>query len=265
MTTVTTVAGPADPGADVSPESTPFEPHPVPSFLGIGAQKAGTTWLWENLRVHPQLFLPRRKELHWLDQHWDQGEAWYLQHFRPRRVRRRLPGEITPAYLVVPQERIEAVQRMSPNVRLILMVRHPVDRAWSAAKYFARNQMDREVADLPFDEFEAMVTTPLMLQRGDYLEGLRRWESVFAQEQLMVVFHDEVVADPEATLQRVLRHIGVEPGDLSDHPLATVFNAGPTSGMPDAHRTLLDGLFEDQIAGLARRFGDRSIPWLSGE
>ena len=241
-------------------------PHfPVPSFLGIGAQKAGTTWLWENLRVHSQLFLPRRKELHYLDLHWDRGHDWYFQHFRPKRVRRRRPGEITPAYLVVPEDRIESMHELNPDMRLILMIRHPVERAWSAAKYFARNQMDADAAELPLDEFEAMVTTPLMLERGDYLEGLRRWGGVFPEEQMLVVFHDEVLDDPVATIRRVFEHLQVMmPNSFTRYPLEQKFNEGPSRGMPASHRAILEPLFDAQIAGLADRFADRGIAWLDG-
>lgn len=248
----------------MSSESSESPHFPVPWFLGIGAQKAGTTWLWENLKLHPELFVPRRKELHYLDQHWELGHDWYFQHFRPRRVRRRRPGEITPAYLVVPEDRIRAMRELNPDMRLIMMIRHPVDRAWSAAKYFARNQLDADVTDLSIDEFEAMVTTPLMLERGDYLEGLQRWGSVFPQEQLLVVFHDDVVADAVATVRRVFAHIGVPvPADLDAYPLHTAFNRGPSRGMSEAHRAVLEPLFQDQIAGLADRFGDRGIDWLA--
>jgi hypothetical protein len=219
--------------------------------------------LWENLRIHHQVFLPRRKELHFLDTHWDRGYEWYLQHFRPRRVRRRLPGEITPAYLVIPEERIEAVHGFNPDVRLIMSIRNPVERAWSAAKYFCRNQKKVDLVDLPFDEFQAIVTTPLMLQRGDYLEGLERWGRVFDPSQLLVVFHDEIITSPTPTLRTVLEHIGANPAiDESKYPLSTIFNAGPERAMPDRHRSFLEELFTDQTAGLAKVFPDRDYDWL---
>ncbi len=248
----------------MSPDSNQTSHFPVPSFLGIGAQKAGTTWLWENIRIHPDLFVPRRKELHFLDLHWDRGHDWYFQHFRPRRVRRRRPGEITPAYLVVPEDRIEGMHALNPDMQLILMIRNPIERAWSAAKYFARNQMDADVAELAIEDFEAIATTPLMLQRGDYLEGLRRWGSVFPDEQMLVIFHDEVVEDPVGTIGRVFDHLEVDtPSKLNGYPLRTVFNAGPTRGMTDAHRAILAPLFETQVEGLRTRFADRQISWLA--
>ena len=54
----------------------------LPDFLGIGAQKAGTTWLHENLRCHPSLYLPDEKELHYFDWHFHRPLRWYAGHFR---------------------------------------------------------------------------------------------------------------------------------------------------------------------------------------
>ena len=69
--------------------------HALPHFLGIGAQKAGTTWLAENLRCHPEVFLPERKELHWLDHKFERPLSDWAAHFADAGERKR--GEITPA------------------------------------------------------------------------------------------------------------------------------------------------------------------------
>ena len=66
---------------------------PLPDFLGIGAQKAGTTWLWENLRRHPEIFVPDKKELHYFDNKFDQSLRYYTRRFEAARgrVRARSP------------------------------------------------------------------------------------------------------------------------------------------------------------------------------
>src|SRR6478735_2243157 len=80
---------------------------PLPDFLGIGAQKAGSSWLRANLRRHPELYLPP-SELHFFDQHPSRGLAEYSRHFGATEAR--VKGEITPAYSVLPEDRVQSIR-----------------------------------------------------------------------------------------------------------------------------------------------------------
>ncbi|KAL3781098.1 hypothetical protein ACHAW5_005005 [Stephanodiscus triporus] len=114
------------------------------SFLVIGAQKAGTSWLHSQLRRCDRLALPRdRKEVHFWDWHHRRGFDWYVRQFDfpPRRrgagaggdERRPLRyGEITPCYVVLPPPTIAEIKRCFPGIKLIFVARNLVDRAWSA-------------------------------------------------------------------------------------------------------------------------------------
>ena len=103
----------------------------LPHFLGIGAVKAGTTWLYRNLRCHPELYLPHPKEVHYFDQRFDRGLRFYAGKFEDGRARVR--GEITPAYSALPPDRIRFIRSVMPDLKLIFLMRNPVDRAWSHA------------------------------------------------------------------------------------------------------------------------------------
>ena len=106
-----------------------FRPATLPSFLGIGAQKSGTTWLHARLREHPSLFLPAEKELHYFDWNFHRPLHGYARRFAD--AGDRLPGEITPGYGMLSPDRISFVARVLPGVRLIYLMRDPVERAWS--------------------------------------------------------------------------------------------------------------------------------------
>ena len=101
----------------------------LPDFLGIGVQKGGTTTLQRLLEQHPDLFLPKQKELHYFSLHYGKGEAWYRQQFAAAAPQQRC-GEITPYYVFHPQapQRIHA---LLPQAKLILLLRDPVERALS--------------------------------------------------------------------------------------------------------------------------------------
>src|SRR5437899_5084217 len=103
--------------------------RPLPDFLIIGAQKAGTTALYAYLRRHPNVTGPPWKEVSFFDRHYARGERWYRGNFpNVLLTRGRLVGEAGPSYLFHPlaPDRIAA---LVPRARLITLVRDPVDRA----------------------------------------------------------------------------------------------------------------------------------------
>src|SRR6187200_1451927 len=103
--------------------------RPLPDFLVIGAQKAGTTALYAYLRWHPGITGPSWKEVSFFDRHWWRGEAWYRGQF-PLRAGGRLVGEASPSYLFHPLAP-ERARSLVPDAKLIALVRNPVDRAYS--------------------------------------------------------------------------------------------------------------------------------------
>src|SRR5215216_7751234 len=113
--------------------------RPLPDFLVLGAQKAGTTALYAYLRRHPQIAGPSWKEVSFFDRHYARGESWYRGNFPSRPAtwlaRRRagaepIVGEASPGYLFHPHAP-QRVATLLPNVRLIALLRDPVDRALS--------------------------------------------------------------------------------------------------------------------------------------
>jgi len=104
----------------------------LPDFICIGAQKAGTAWLYENLRVHPDIYMSKKKELHFFDINFYRSLGFYSSWFEEGADK--MKGEITPAYSNLPKRRIVFIRKIMPNLKLILILRNPIDRAWSAAR-----------------------------------------------------------------------------------------------------------------------------------
>ena len=103
----------------------------LPSFLILGAQKAGTSSLYNYLRQHPSLRLPQKKEMHFFDLYYMRGLKWYARQF-PAFVfnRTKKTGEATPYYLFHPAV-AERVATALPNVKLIALLRDPTVRAFA--------------------------------------------------------------------------------------------------------------------------------------
>jgi hypothetical protein len=174
-----------------------------PDFLYIGTSKAGSTWLFNVLARHPDVFLASNKGLYYFDAHFDRGADWYLGHFRGTDGSDGLVrGEVSHSYLSSPQapERIAA---LAPGVRLLVCLREPVDRAFSDYLDLRKNQQ----FDGPFPL--ALEQYPRLLDRGHYATHLRRYLEVFPREQLLVQLFDDLKADPQAYADRVFDFLGV--------------------------------------------------------
>jgi hypothetical protein len=210
--------------------------RPLPDFLILGAQKAGTTALYAYLRRHPDLTGPSWKEVSFFDRHWTRGLAWYRGNFPNRaRTRGKLVGEASPSYLFHPLAP-ERVRQVVPDARLVALVRNPVDRALShynhevalgreplsfgdaldAEDERLRGEVERMLADPGYFSREWWSHT--YQARGRYAEQLERWLAVFPSEQLLVVPSDDLAADPAGTHARVLDFLGARPQRLDAYP-----------------------------------------------
>jgi hypothetical protein len=89
-------------------------------FLGIGAQKAGTTWLYSHLSQHEKITFPAGKEVHFLDLHYDRGIEWYASLFVENADKK--SGEITPAYGHIAVERIREIRHLNPLLRIVYII-----------------------------------------------------------------------------------------------------------------------------------------------
>ena len=102
----------------------------LPTFIGIGAQRAGTTWAYNCLAEHPQVFMTAKKELHFFYAHYDRGLAWYEEQFAGAGAAK-ASGEISPDYMYN-TDALDNIARDLPDVKLFAILRNPIDRAISA-------------------------------------------------------------------------------------------------------------------------------------
>lgn len=208
--------------------------RPLPDFLVLGAQKAGTTALYAYLRWHPGITGPSWKEVSFFDRHWWRGEQWYRGHF-PLRARGRLVGEASPSYLFHPlaPERVRAVV---PRARLVALLRDPVARAYSHYQHevaLGREPLSFEDAlaaeeERTRGEVERLVADPrafsrawwdhTYVARGLYAEQLERWYAVFDRSQLLVVRTEDLAERPAETYAEILAFLGAEPHALAEYP-----------------------------------------------
>jgi hypothetical protein len=207
----------------------------LPDFVILGAQRAGTTSLYEYLAAHPAVLPALVKEVHYFDEHAGRPEAWYRAHFplRAELARRgALTGEGSPYYLFQPDgpERLAAAL---PAARFLVLLRNPVDRAFSHYRMNVRNRVER----LGFEE--ALAAEPRRLAaaagldpaaallvrqrasyraRGRYAEQLARWRERVPPERLLVLQSEEFLRDTAGVMARVQDFLGLPSHRPAEYP-----------------------------------------------
>lgn len=234
-----------------------------PHFLGIGAQKAGTTWLHANLAHHPRLFLTAEKELHFWDQRRHQGLRWYRAQFAVAPPAT-LAGEITPAYAILPRRTVREIRARFADLRFFYLIRNPVDRAWSAAlRALERAGMTPE--QTPDAWFLEHFSSPGSRQRGDYAACLQRWMAVFPPERFLVQRFETLVQEPRTVLSRCALHLGLDPEPFRHVPESVLTlrrNPGPGLPLRPGLRRFLERLYHPRIRHLADVLGWNLDDWL---
>ena len=258
----------------------------LPDFVILGAQRAGTTSLFDYLERHPDIVGPAgwdpsvswRKELHFFTDRFDQGPDWYRASF-PLLVERRVArlhggdivaGEATPYYLFHPA----VPKRMAatiPEARLIVLLRNPVERAYSHYQHSRRlnveplsfeQALDAEDERLAGEE-ERLASDPdyssqahrhfSYLSRGRYADQLERWLAYFPRERILILRSEDLFVEPATCYAERLGFLGVRswaPTEL------VVRNRATYAPIDAALRARLEDHFAEPNARLTRLLGD---------
>jgi hypothetical protein len=269
-----------------------------PDFVCIGAQKAGTTWLWHNLGAHPAIWLAPDKELHYFDRLYVPGvreaaerrrrladeivasddperaraqsarirramepisDAWYGAFFADAPADA-VCGEITPAYALLPAEGVGHLLRLSPGVRIVMVVRDPIERAWSQLRMQRRSRVQADGVPAPGHVPEHV------LARSRYSVTLRTYRAQVAPERLWLGDFDDIARRPELFLRELCAFLEVggrpAPGDAG----TAVHEGGGEEMDPETYDRLRAALEPEyhELAGLlpdlARRWTARHYP-----
>ncbi|MCT7979954.1 sulfotransferase domain-containing protein [Laspinema olomoucense] len=241
----------------------------MPDFLIIGTQKGGTTSLYHYLTQHTQILPAAQKEVHFFGLNFHHGIDWYRQQFPlPESEKQMLTGEATPYYLfhpLVPRR----VKNLFPQVKLIVLLRNPVERAWSHYNHEVRlgfetlsfaEAIAQEPARLA-GEVEKMLADPkyysynhqhyTYLSRGIYANQLKSWMELFPKEQFLILSSEAFYANPAATLAKTLAFLGLPPMEIEDYPK---HNAGEYATLPDGLQSTLNQYFQPHNQHLLDEF-----------
>jgi sulfotransferase family protein len=199
----------------------------LPDFLIIGAQKSGTTFLYQLLVQHPHVKPAFAKEVHYFDLNFRKGDNWYRSYFplQKRNSSTYITGEASPYYLFHPHAPRRA-SAVVPDAKLVVLLRNPIDRAYSHYQHQVKRVGGEAREMLPFEEaveaeekilpgeVDKMLQnesyassghrTRSYLSRGIYIDQLLLWSSFFRREQMLVLKSEDLFNDTTNALERVL-------------------------------------------------------------
>jgi Sulfotransferase domain len=208
----------------------------LPSALIIGAQRSGSTSLFNYLAQHPDVLPPLGKEIHYFDLHYARGLRWYRGRF-PFAHRLRPPAitiDASPYYLAHPLA-AERAHRLLPEVKLVALLRNPIERAFSHYQHEVRDgreslsfaeAIDREAERLAGEEERLQRDSGYYsfehhrysyTRRGHYLEQLERWTRWYRRSQLLVLQSEWLFRDPAAATAAVYEFLGLRPHRLEKY------------------------------------------------
>ncbi len=175
-----------------------------PDFLVAGCQRCGTTWLFQRLLEHEDIYVPKnRKEVEYFDNNYQKGLSWYEKYFEDANDGSYSAiGEVTPNY-IIDKYAMERIREDLPGVKIILIIREPVDRLISHYKYWIKN----------FDERKSLMEfaeDPAVIEKGLYSAQVDRIYQLFGKDNCHVIVYEEMITDYERELYRLGAFLSVD-------------------------------------------------------
>lgn len=233
---------------------------PTPTFIGVGAQKCASTWIYDILSDHPQVALSTLKEVDFFSYKYDHGVQWYERNFEEQYSGQPVVGEISPSYFHEPAVP-ERVLRHYPDIKLIVSLRNPVKRAVSNHTHEIRTgHLVGE--DLTFEK--GLANNPTYVDQGLYAKHLQRWLEVFPRENILILVFEEVIADRSAAAQQIYQFLGINESHQSQF-LDTRSNPGYVNRYKGVEsfrkkaRGIVRSLGLDSLWGLLAKLGLRKL------
>lgn len=182
---------------------------PAPHFIGIGAQKAATSWLFKMLSMHPDVYFPKGKEVAYWNGKFDKRAHInsYLEAFRQGTAAALggFSGDITPLYMLAAEKDIAFMRLVLPDVKLLFIARNPVERAISGSDFHMRFRGHQ------VSSYDNLLFSPFITNCGLYMKYLDNWLRHFPRESIHFIIQDDIKDDPRGIMRGVADHIGLDP------------------------------------------------------
>jgi len=218
-----------------------------PTFIGIGAQKCASSWVYKVLEDHPEVGVSQPKELDFFSYYYDRGYQWYYNYFLALPVTKVI-GEISPSYFCALSAPVRAAG-FNAKFRIVVTLRDPIERAFSNHLHEIRIKQFSG-ADLTFEA--GLANNAMYIEQSRYATHLQHWLDYFPREQILVLLQEDIKQDPQREAHRLYHFLEID----SNHQSGFLFRqANPSYGekLQGIDKTLR------MIGHLGRRVGGVSL------
>lgn len=239
-----------------------------PNFIVIGGQRCGTTWLDSVLRQHPEIGLHETKEPDYFNRLiLKERYSSYLRGWNKADFNQKCIGELSVNYSMMPHWVVKELGGVIQELKLILILRNPVERSWSQVKLIhelmapawqkaRRPTRRRKSMDaLSASDLYCELRHPRVERRSDFSQILLNWTSVYGRKSVHIEYYETVANNPQAMIRRILSHIGLDPNWQSDAIGRRVYSSSPTV-MPDYIRAWLARRWAKPVQQLKEQIGE---------
>lgn len=191
---------------------------------------------------------------------------WYLSFFKDdffykvssyfKKVRKtRVKGEATASTIIISEALIKDLVHINPNLKSIIIVRNPIERAWSHAKHDLLKTQQRNMKDVSDDEFIAHIKNKSQIERGLYSKNIQKWEKYLKKNRLYLDTFNNLSSNPKEFIENILKFLGVNQ-ELSYLSAALDKKVNPTKPIkiPEKFRSILEDLFSEEIKVLKEQY-----------
>ncbi len=184
------------------------------------------------------------------------GDEWYASLFDGGRGK--VTGEATPDYSILRPALIARAHRVMPNAKIILMVRNPIERAWSQALMdFERR---RPLDSVPDGHFRRHFELRRVRLFSDYLGTLENWGAFYPEDRIFVGFLEDVNFAPDRMMERLYGFLGVDPA-VGQQVIRKKIHTRSVQTIPTRHARVLAGIYREDLARLERHLGGYAPFW----
>lgn len=263
-----------------------------PTFICPGVQKAGTTWLHEALKLHPDFWMPYQKEMDYLTYNAISRERYkrYFHEMMPPNKpggkakkwwnifinewelknyttlfgfsEGKFSGDISPDYWLMSENEIRAASKLLADTKIIIILRNPIERSWSAAKYFYEDNTGiTEIERM--QKVKDFCLSDYVLSRSNYTQPIKLWRKYFGSERVYITYFDNLQKDCELFISNILNFIEAPafPHEKLSQ-IAVPKNSGKKLRIPDELKAELEDRFSPMIKELSSMLSNgEPCPW----
>tara|TARA_R100001369_G_C3304567_1_gene166294 strand:- start:640 stop:1509 length:870 start_codon:yes stop_codon:yes gene_type:complete len=192
----------------------------TPNFFVVGSQKAGTTTFYDIFSKHPEVYIPKKKELRFFTYHYSKGIDWYLEKYfqLPENNNYKAIGEVNPGYISSPLVPSRIREHLGANTKIIILMRQPVKRAYSAYNMFKKTE-NEVFKDWTKYNFETQIKKELngevnsnYIKQGLYFENYSRFKQEFGAKNIKLIIFEEFIGNNrKVILDDICGFLGISP------------------------------------------------------